>query len=224
MGGLQSGSLAPDGTPSIRHVRALGSVPGACQGSSLSRVRWRTCVADPLAWRHPRNGVSWRTTVRWTPRVAEAGLSKGFTFHDLRYSGNHVAAVSGASTKVLMQRMGQSTMRATLIYRHATDDRAREIADRLNEPVQSQIKAMAAGTPDDGEVAAGLLIPTGWGTRLEPHPHMTKGPGLRIPAAGACRVRTGDENRTRVASWKIDRTHAHRLALSLSWCLPIDPI
>ncbi|QNE21588.1 tyrosine-type recombinase/integrase [Kribbella qitaiheensis] len=56
--------------------------------------------------------------------VADAGLPKGFTFHDLRHTGNHLASRSGASTKKLMGRMGHSTMRAALIYQHATDERA----------------------------------------------------------------------------------------------------
>ncbi|WP_202866171.1 hypothetical protein [Kribbella turkmenica] len=63
-------------------------------------------------------------------------------------------------TKELMQRMGQSTMRAALIYQHATDERAREIADRLDELVERQIEGLTEGTPDDDEGAAGVLGPT----------------------------------------------------------------
>jgi integrase len=107
----------------------------------------------------PKRG-SWRTTVKWTSRVAEAGLPKGFTFHDLRHTGNHLASVSGASTRELMQRMGHSTMRAALIYQHATDERAREIADRLNEVVERQTKAGEGGTPGDEDGAAGVLVPS----------------------------------------------------------------
>jgi hypothetical protein len=39
----------------------------------------------------------------------------GFHFHDLRHLGNMMAASAGASTRDLMHRMGQSTMRAALI-------------------------------------------------------------------------------------------------------------
>jgi len=35
-----------------------------------------------------------------------------------------------------MHRMGHSTMAAALHYEHATDQRAREIADRLSEVVE----------------------------------------------------------------------------------------
>ena len=55
---------------------------------------------------------------------------------DLRHTGNHLAAESGASTRELMHRMGHSTMAAALHYQHATDQRAREIAARLSEVVE----------------------------------------------------------------------------------------
>jgi hypothetical protein len=38
--------------------------------------------------------------------VAEAGLPENFRFHDLRQTGNTLAASSGASTRELMHRMG----------------------------------------------------------------------------------------------------------------------
>ena len=63
------------------------------------------------------------------------------TFHDLRQTGNHLASMSGASTGELMQGMGHSTMRAALICQHVTNERAREIADRLNEVVERETRA-----------------------------------------------------------------------------------
>jgi integrase len=55
-------------------------------------------------------------------------------FHDLRHTGNTLAAATGASTKELMSRMGHASSRAALIYQHATIDRERVIAERLNAP------------------------------------------------------------------------------------------
>jgi integrase len=52
--------------------------------------------------------------------VVRAGLPRGFHFHDLRHTGNQLAAAAGASTRELMHRMGHGSMRAALIYRHAT--------------------------------------------------------------------------------------------------------
>lgn len=57
--------------------------------------------------------------------------------HDLRHTGNHLAAASGASTKELMTRMGHASMRAALIYQHATEDRDRAIADTLGRMLRN---------------------------------------------------------------------------------------
>jgi integrase len=85
----------------------------------------------------PRRG-NWRANVGWRQAVEAAGLPVGFHFHDLRHTGNHLVAQSGASTRELMDRMGHSTMRAALIYQHATEARARALADRLDAMVRSQ--------------------------------------------------------------------------------------
>jgi integrase len=70
--------------------------------------------------------------------VKGAGLPAGFRFHDLRHTGNHLAAQTGASTRELMQRMGHSTVRAAMIYQHATDARSRQLADRLDALVRER--------------------------------------------------------------------------------------
>jgi integrase len=72
----------------------------------------------------------------------QAGLPAGFHFHDLRHTGNNLAAASGASTRELMHRMGHGSMRAALIYQHATDERNREIADALQFRIERELKEM----------------------------------------------------------------------------------
>ena len=54
---------------------------------------------------------------------------------DLRHTGNTLAAASGASTRELMQRMGHASMRAALIYQHATSERDREIASAMDRRI-----------------------------------------------------------------------------------------
>ena len=68
----------------------------------------------------------------WLLARDEAGLPD-FRFHDLRHTGNTLAAATGASTKELMARMGHASMRAALIYQHATADRDAAIAVALSE-------------------------------------------------------------------------------------------
>ena len=70
-------------------------------------------------------------SVGWSNLVGGSGLPAGFHFHDLRHTGNILAPASGASTRELMHRMGHGSMRAALIYQHATSERDREIAAAL---------------------------------------------------------------------------------------------
>ncbi len=56
-------------------------------------------------------------------------------FHDLRHTGDTLAAQSGASLADLKARMGHDSDRAALIYEHATRDADRKIADALDTRV-----------------------------------------------------------------------------------------
>ncbi|WP_217709648.1 tyrosine-type recombinase/integrase [Amycolatopsis sp. Hca4] len=48
-----------------------------------------------------------------------AQIPEDVHFHDLRHSGNELAAEGGATTRELMARMGHSTTRAALRYQRA---------------------------------------------------------------------------------------------------------
>lgn len=69
------------------------------------------------------------------PAVSAAGLSAGFRFHDLRHTGDTLAASTGASTRELMARLGHSSPRAALIYKHATAERDQTIANAISRLV-----------------------------------------------------------------------------------------
>ena len=75
----------------------------------------------------------------WRLIAREAGLEQ-LRFHDLRHTGNTLAAITGASTKELMTRMGHSSTRAALGYQHATEERERLIATKLSEMI-SDVRA-----------------------------------------------------------------------------------
>ena len=57
----------------------------------------------------------------------------GFTFHDLRHTGQTLAAAAGASLKDLMKRLGHSSSVAATRYLHAVEGRDAEIAAALSE-------------------------------------------------------------------------------------------
>ncbi|MFJ2646589.1 tyrosine-type recombinase/integrase [Streptomyces sp. NPDC087420] len=85
----------------------------------------------------------------WRKACEEAGI-KGLHFHDLRHTGNTLAAATGASTRELMTRMGHSTARAALVYQHATAERERLIGNAVSAAVE-QARKQESGP--DGHVA-----------------------------------------------------------------------
>lgn len=118
---------------------------------------------ETLVFKGERGGQlrrsNFRRAVKWSTAIQRAGLPAGFRFHDLRHTGNHLAAQAGASTRELMHRMGHGSMRAALIYQHATSERDQEIAARLSKLVQRRHRPSNDGDEDDG--AAGALVPAG---------------------------------------------------------------
>jgi len=144
----------------------------------------------------------------WRPACIAVGLDD-FHFHDLRHSGNTLAASTGASLKELMRRMGHASPRAAIIYQHATAERDRALADALSQlarPIKSVnnapnlhlVDALEANsgrreTPNDG---GGCAMDVRWNASEEP-----AGPpsGHKIPrqASGDDGTRTHDPLRAK---------------------------
>ena len=96
---------------------------------------------DAVVFTSPEGAVLRRSNFNrrvWRPTCSQLGLD-AFRFHDLRHTGNTLAASTGASTKELMARMGHASPRAALIYQHATPDRDRTIAAQLSRIEDGQV-------------------------------------------------------------------------------------
>ncbi|WP_115728059.1 tyrosine-type recombinase/integrase [Actinomyces culturomici] len=85
---------------------------------------------------HLGNSTLWHL---YAPAVAAAGLPtestprlKRFTFHDLRHTGLTYGAQVGATPAELMARGGHSDPKTAQIYQHATAERDRALAARLD--------------------------------------------------------------------------------------------
>jgi integrase len=81
-------------------------------------------------------------------------------FHDLRHAGATWSAISGATTRELMARLGHASPAAALRYQHATEDRDTALASALSALVAPAavlpISEAAAGySRDTAESAAG---------------------------------------------------------------------
>jgi integrase len=73
----------------------------------------------------------------WIKATQAAGIP-GTHFHDLRHTGNNLTAQAGANLRELMERMGHSSIRAALIYLHATAERQRKLADSLGTFIEAE--------------------------------------------------------------------------------------
>ena len=101
---------------------------------------------DGLVFIGPLGGVLRESNFNndiWHKATAKVGVPH-LHFHDLRHTGNTLAAATGASLRELMVRMGHASPKAALRYQHATRDRDAAIARALSDLVE---QAQPAETP-----------------------------------------------------------------------------
>ncbi|HYQ66716.1 tyrosine-type recombinase/integrase [Actinophytocola sp.] len=75
----------------------------------------------------------------WDKARTAAGIP-GMHLHDLRHTGNTLAAETGATLRELMDRMGHASTRAALIYLHAREERGKAIASGIDAMVKKATK------------------------------------------------------------------------------------
>jgi integrase len=106
----------------------------------------------------PISRGNFRKLTGWKDVLASVGLV-GVRFHDLRHSGNTMAARSGVSTRDLMARMGHDSIRAAIIYQHATTEADAKIAAALNAELEVELVDDNRADDDDDGGTAGALVP-----------------------------------------------------------------
>ena len=140
---------------------------------------------------HPLRRTKFRP--RWANACQSAGVT-GLHFHDLRGSGATWAAVAGATLPELMHRLGHRTHTAALRYQHATDERHREVADRLGALLNVAPAATDPGA-DIVDIAPALNLTRQRGQR--PSPLASFGRAPPSISAGQTGCRRGDPNQYR---------------------------
>ena len=121
---LVDGSLIT-GPPKSEAGKRTVSLPAlVLPDITAHRDRYAAAGDDSLIFTGPKGAPLRRPnfSATWRRATEAAGLT-GFHFHDLRHTGNHIAATTGASLRELMGRMGHSTTRAALVYQHRTTER-----------------------------------------------------------------------------------------------------
>jgi integrase len=135
------------GPPKSAAGRRTVSIPPHIVPALAEHVREFVGGDDDLvftsSWRTPLRRGTFHSRV-WSPACEAVGV-EGFRFHDLRHTGNTLAASTGASTRELMVRMGHASPRAALIYQHATAERDVAMAQALSGLVD-QAEALKTAT------------------------------------------------------------------------------
>ncbi len=80
----------------------------------------------------------------WARALAKAGLPAEVHVHDLRHTGNTLAAEADASLAELMRRMGHSSTRAARVYLHAREERDQQLAVALDKMARRELKRSAS--------------------------------------------------------------------------------
>nr|BEK67245.1 hypothetical protein KPHV_44720 [Kitasatospora purpeofusca] len=124
------------GDPKSKAGRRPVGIPPEIVPDFELHLRWYAAKEDDgllfigergAPFRRSTFGRKWRKAPRssaWTAR-----------FYDLRHTGNVLAAGSGASLKDLMAHMGHSSVRAALIYQHATAEQQTKISNGISAAV-----------------------------------------------------------------------------------------
>ncbi len=134
------------GPPKARASLRTNALPEAIRQAIVEHLA-KYVQGGPDAWLftgergNPIRSGNRNLLTGWKNAVAGIGRP-GLHFHDLRHTGNTLAAQTYVSTKDLMARMGQDSARAALIYQHASRQVDQTIADKLS----TLIKGMT-GTP-----------------------------------------------------------------------------
>lgn len=137
--GQASGHGRVVGPPKSAAGRRRLTVPAAVVPDVRTHLaRWAAPEPDGLVFVGPRGGALHNNhfgVAVWRPALAEVGL-QGVRFHDLRHTGNTLAAATGASLADLMARMGHASTEAALRYQHATRVADTALASALSDLVE----------------------------------------------------------------------------------------
>lgn len=128
------------GPPKSEAGNRTVTIPSAIRGDLREHLDTHTASqSDALVFTgakgSPLRRGNFHRAAKWRETVASVGLP-GFHFHDLRHTGNVLAASTGASLADLMARMGHGSTRAAMIYQHATRQVDRAIAVALDKTIR----------------------------------------------------------------------------------------
>ncbi len=86
---------------------------------------------------------NFRRAADWTKNTKKVGFPS-LRFHNLRHTGNTIAASSGATLRDLMERMGHDSVHAAMIYQHRTAEADHKTANAMNGRITEALPSHAS--------------------------------------------------------------------------------
>jgi integrase len=134
------GALVIGAPKSAAGVRTIAIPEAIVEDVRIHLSKYAELGPDGRVFTGPKGATvrrsNWHTIWRMACIAAHV---EGLHFHDLRHTGNTLAAGTGASLRDLMTRMGHTSARAALIYQHATSERDHAIAASLDTLVRRHL-------------------------------------------------------------------------------------
>ena len=128
---------------------------------------------------------AWRK--HWLRAISEAGLPKGFGFHDLRRANATGLVSSGVDIRTARSRLGHADVRMTLeIYAKATNEADRAAAEAIGhlfDPRRVERDVVAHGARDGRGIESNRGI-----SRDRRGTRANRGPGTKKPQASDLRL------------------------------------
>jgi integrase len=152
--------LGPPKSKAARRIVGIPSsiIPAVREHLSLFAGPEADALVFPGLKGGPLRRSNFNKMAAW-PRAVRAIGAEGLHFHDLRHTGNHFAAASGASLRDLMARMGHDSERAAIIYQHE----ARGADQVITGAIDAHIETATArqGQPGDRSTEAEAHVANG---------------------------------------------------------------
>lgn len=97
-----------------------------------------TALVFPGLYGEPMRRGNFNPAIGWSEIREKLGVPN-LHLHDLRHTGNTLAAQSGASLRDLMTRMGHDSPAAALIYQHSSRAADEAIAAALDAQLKTRV-------------------------------------------------------------------------------------
>src|SRR5262249_15462235 len=135
--------------PKSRAGRRTVTVPQALRDDLVQHLaKYVGPNPDDLVFTMQRGGPmrrgNFNPATNWKKNVTAIGVPN-LHFHDLRHTGNTLAAAPVSSLRDLMTRMGHDSPRAAMIYQHATNTADQLIADGLSLLIEQHCEKHHSG-------------------------------------------------------------------------------